>query len=347
MIMIERQTQLLLLGLTPLFAVSTEADAELPVVASLHAPEYPGKNPSAEKSTAHASHGRGAVDTSKSPHVKLRSLPMEDVKWTTGFWAERFDLCRKSMLPTLHGTMLDPKCSAQLNRLKFGAGMIQTNPEAVAWSDGDNYKWIEAMAHAYSVTKDPELDRLMDKWIAVIAKAQEPDGYISVNMTGKERWTNARDHETYNMGHLMTAACIHYRATAKTNFLDLAKRAGDNLHATFMGTDKHVIGYSSLMGVVSLYRTTGDKKYLDLADHFINLYAAGDTEYRRAHIKDLSGTDQRQDRVPFREETEAVGHAVWGNYLYCGVADQQLLLLSAERGPHHRQNAQLDVQPVR
>ena len=26
--------------------------------------------------------GQGAVDTSKSPHVKLRSLPMGDVKWT-------------------------------------------------------------------------------------------------------------------------------------------------------------------------------------------------------------------------------------------------------------------------
>jgi DUF1680 family protein len=89
--------------------------------------------------------GRGAVDTSKSRHAKLRSVPMEDVRWTTGFWADRFELCRTSMLPRLHSTMLDPKCSAQLNRLKFGAGMIRTNPEAVAWSDGDNYKWIEAM----------------------------------------------------------------------------------------------------------------------------------------------------------------------------------------------------------
>ena len=264
--------------------------------------------------------GRGAVDTSKSPHVKLRSLSMQDVRWTTGFWADRFELCRTAMLPRLHSTMLDPKCSAQLNRLKFGAGMTPTNPEAVAWSDGDNYKWIEAMAHAYSITNDRELDRMMDEWIAVIAQAQEEDGYISVNMTGKERWQNARDHETYNMGHLMTAAVIHYRATGKVNFLDIAKRVGDYLHATFVGTDQHVIGYSGIMGVMSLYRATGDAKYLELANRFIDLYGDGDTEYRRT-LTDLSGTDQRQDRVPFRDETEAVGHAVWGNYLYCGVAD--------------------------
>lgn len=319
--MIKKQTRLLLLGLTSLFAVGTEADAQLPVAASAHVQEHSGKSPSSEENTAKTSHGRGAVDTSRSPHVRLKTLRMTDVQWTDGFWADRFELCHKSMLPTLHDTMLDPKCSAQLNRLKFGAGMIQTNPKAVAWSDGDNYKWIEAMAHAYSVTRDPELDRLMDEWIAIIAKAQKEDGYISVNMTGKERWANARDHETYNMGHLMTAACMHYRATGKTGFLDVARKAGDSLCTTFMGTNKHVIGYSSLMGAVSLYRTTGEKKYLDLADRFVNLYGAGDTEYRRTQLKGASGTDQRQDRIPFREETEAVGHAVWGNYLYCGVAD--------------------------
>jgi DUF1680 family protein len=246
---------------------------------------------------------------------------MADLKWTTGFWAGQFELCHQSMLPRLESTMLDPKCAAQLNRLKFGAGMLETNPKAVAWSDGDNYKWIEAMAHAYSITRDPELDRKMDEWIAVIAKAQDEDGYLSVNMTGKKRWKKARDHETYNMGHLMTAAVVHYRATGKTSFLDVAQRVGDYLHATFVGTEQHVIGYSSIMGIMSLYRATGNPKYLELAKRFVDLYGAGDTEYRRTAVKDLSGTDQRQDRVPFREETEAVGHAVWGTYLYCGAAD--------------------------
>ena len=66
---------------------------------------------------------QGVVDTSRSPHVKLRSGSMTDVRWTTGFWADRFELCCKSMLPTLHNTLLDPKCSAQLNRLKFTAGL--------------------------------------------------------------------------------------------------------------------------------------------------------------------------------------------------------------------------------
>jgi len=50
------------------------------------------------------------------------------------------------------------------------------------WGDGDCYKWIEAAASVYAQTRDPELDRQMDELIAVITKAQAPDGYISTQI---------------------------------------------------------------------------------------------------------------------------------------------------------------------
>jgi hypothetical protein len=64
------------------------------------------------------------------------------------------------------------------------------------------------------------------------------------------------------------------------------------------------------MGVVEMYRTTGEERYLDLAKNLIE-------------IRDLfqEGGDDNQDRVPLREQSEAVGHAVRANYLYAGVAD--------------------------
>ena len=64
------------------------------------------------------------------------------------------------------------------------------------------------------------------------------------------------------------------------------------------------------MGVVELYRTTRDPRYLDLARKLIDM-------------RDLveGGTDDNQDRIPFRQQTEAVGHAVRANYLYAGAAD--------------------------
>jgi DUF1680 family protein len=40
-------------------------------------------------------------------------------------------------------------------------------------------------------------------------------------------------------------------------------------------------------------------------------------------LRDLvrDGTDDNQDRIPFRKQTQAVGHAVRANYLYAGAAD--------------------------
>ena len=34
-----------------------------------------------------------------------------------------------------------------------------------------------------------------------------------------------------------------------------------------------------------------------------------------------NGTDDNQDRVPFRQQYQAMGHAVRANYLYAGIAD--------------------------
>ena len=34
-----------------------------------------------------------------------------------------------------------------------------------------------------------------------------------------------------------------------------------------------------------------------------------------------NGTDDNQDRIPFRDQYRAMGHAVRANYLYAGVAD--------------------------
>ena len=266
--------------------------------------------------------GRGAVDTSASPHAKLRSTPMDAVKWTTGFWADRFELCHKSMLPTLHSTLLDPKCSAQLNRIKFTAGLQDKNPGGVDWADGDCYKWIEAMACVYAVRKDAKLAHLMDKWIAIIAKAQDADGYISTNIghDKSKRLQMPYHHQLYNMGHLLTAACIHHRATGKKNFLMVAKKAADYLYREFKPNPPRLVHFpwnpSVYMGLVEMYRTTGNRHYLEVAEIMINNRGTKPGGNHRN-----GGTDQTQDRVPLRKESEAVGHAVCGMYLYCGAAD--------------------------
>src|SRR5436309_852636 len=45
--------------------------------------------------------GRGLTDTSASPHVAVRSIGLGEVRWTRGFWADRFETCREAMVPNL------------------------------------------------------------------------------------------------------------------------------------------------------------------------------------------------------------------------------------------------------
>jgi uncharacterized protein len=259
---------------------------------------------------------RSLVNTSASPHVKFQNLDLDAVRWTGGFWSQRFELCREVTIPTMLQVMQKPDNSANFQNLKVAAGLAEGKFFGNNWSDGDCYKWIEAAAAVYGVTGDPELDRTMDHWIDVIAKAQAPDGYIStqIQLTDVQRWQEVKYHELYNMGHLLTAACIHHRVTGKDNFLGVARKLGDYLCETFLPRPKELAHFgfnpSNIMGAAELYRTTGDPKYLRLAKTFVDMRGSAP-----------GGSDQNQAKVPLRQEQEAVGHAVTAAYLWCGAAD--------------------------
>jgi len=260
--------------------------------------------------------GKRVVDTSKSTHVKFRSIDLDAARWTESFWADRYELNRRVTIPTMKRVMELSTNSATFHNLRVAAGERQGKFFGNDWGDGDCYKWIEAAASVYAQTRDPELDRQMDEAIAVIAQAQAPDGYIStqIQLTDRKRWTNLNHHELYNMGHLLTAACIHHRATGKTTFLDVARKLADYLCAVFEPRPKELAHFcfnpSNIMGAAELYRTTGEKKYLRLAELFVTMRGS-----------QPGGSDQNQAQVPLRLEKEAVGHAVTAAYLWCGAAD--------------------------
>jgi DUF1680 family protein len=118
----------------------------------------------------------------------------------------------------------------------------------------------------------------------------------------------------YNMGHLMTAACVHKRVTGSDALLNAARKSADFLGEAFREPTpelaRNSVCPSRYMGLVELYRTTGERHYLELAQKLFEM---------RGLIRD--GGDDNQDRLPFTEQREAVGHAVRANYLYAGAAD--------------------------
>ena len=260
--------------------------------------------------------GKAVVDTSASPHAKFRGIGLDEARWTGGFWGDRWERNSRVTIPTMKQVMELPNNSATFHNLRVAAGEIQGKFFGNNWGDGDCYKWIEAAASVYALNQDPQLDRQMDEIIAVIAKAQAPDGYIStqIQLTDKGRWTNLNHHELYNMGHLLTAACIHHRVTGKTSFLDIARKLADYLYTVFEPRPRELAHFcfnpSNIMGAAELYRTTGDRKYLRLAGIFVTMRGS-----------QPEGSDQQQAKVALRKEQEAVGHAVTAAYLWCGAAD--------------------------
>ncbi|PJJ08531.1 hypothetical protein CLU83_1812 [Flavobacterium sp. 1] len=273
-------------------------------------------------STAFVAQNKGLVANSESPYSKLQSVNLQDVKWTNGFWKEQFDVETKKTLPYMWDLYHNDSISHAYKNFEIAAGESKGTFKGPSFHDGDFYKIFEGMAATYAVTKDEKLDAEMDKAIALFAKAQRKDGYLHTPVLIDERWGTLGPEEVkkqlgfekYNMGHLMTAACIHYRATGKTNFLDIAKGVADFLYDFYKKASpelaRNAICPSHYMGIVEMYRTTKNPKYLELANNLIDI---------RGTTND--GTDDNQDRIPFRKQTTAMGHAVRANYLYAGVAD--------------------------
>lgn len=263
---------------------------------------------------------RAAPAPAIPPQLRLHALGAGEVRWTEGFWAGRFAQARSVTIPHMweyfQGNASNIGMSGiggsyAWDNFRTAAGEMKGEFSGARWLDGDFYKLLEAVAHVYAVTHDEELDQLMDRVIAVLAKAQQPDGYLNTQITllRKPLFKTVNDHETYNLGHLMIAAVAHHRATGKTTLLDLGRKAGDRLVAEFLDRPGHFIGYTSIMGLTGLYRVTHEPRYLRLAERFLAMQG-----------EQPGGMTQLQDRVPFRQQEEAVGHAVFGTYLYTGAA---------------------------
>jgi len=103
--------------------------------------------------------GKQIVNVSDSPHVKFRTVGIDEARWTNGFWADRWDMDRRVTIPTMKQVMEMPTNSATFHNLRVAAGEVQGEFFGNNWSDGDCYKWIEAAASIYALTRDPELDR--------------------------------------------------------------------------------------------------------------------------------------------------------------------------------------------
>jgi len=271
-------------------------------------------------------HNKAITNTSESPYVKLKSINFGDCKWNSGFWSEKENAAHERMLPYM-GDLLCGDIGHALNNFKIAAGEKEGEHKGFYWHDGDFYKFMEAKMYIYALTENEVILNELDEYIEWIGKAQEDDGYIHTHIQitqGAERFSNRKYHEMYNYGHLFIAASVHFRLTGQRNFLDIAIKQADLLYTYFMPDTTHYqrfgFNQTQIMGLVELYRTVQDVKYLKLAEKFINRRGTFEIKHDSTTIGYPIG-DMVQERTPLRDSKEAVGHAVLALYYYAGAAD--------------------------
>ena len=260
----------------------------------------------------------------------VKPVPFTAVHVTDGFWAPRIEINRTVTIP--FAFQKDEETGRVDNFIRAAESLSGQPPEnrkppGYPFDDTDVYKVIEGASYSLSVHPDPKLDAYLDGLIAKIAAAQEPDGYLytarAIDPLNPHPWAGSRrwmlesvdSHELYDLGHLYEAAAAHYLATGKRNLLDVALKSANLLADTF-GPGKQTIwpGHQiTEIGLVKLYRVTGDGRYLDLAKFMLDT--------RGPDGRQGSGRTYNQSHMKVVDQTEAVGHAVRATYMYSGMAD--------------------------
>jgi hypothetical protein len=268
----------------------------------------------------------------------IRPVDFTKVKLSDEFWAPRLEVNRTVTIPYLFKMNED---SGRVDNFRIAAGLKKGRHTGKRYNDSDVYKAMEAAAYSLRLRPDPELKSRLNDLIDIIAKAQEPDGYLFTARTadpknpapgsGRERWSNLRvSHELYCVGHMYEAAVAHYLATGERRFLDIAVKNADLLVRTFgPGKRRAFPGHQEVeIGLSKLYRVTGSEQYLDLAKFFLDErghYHNGETYPSDSPFVIYNSEEYLQNQKPVLEQVEAVGHAVRAAYMYSGMADVSAL----------------------
>jgi DUF1680 family protein len=259
-----------------------------------------------------------SVAPTASAHVRLRPVDARGVVIRDGLLADRQRVNREVTL--LRGAE-ELERAGTLDNFRIAAGRASGERRGMVFSDTDVYKWLEALAWELGREPSPELERLARGTTELVAAAQEPDGYL--NTWGQVadptwRWTELEQgHELYCAGHLFQAAVAFARTTGDTTLLDVSGRFADLIDRVFCdGVETRTDGHPEVeLALVELYRQTGRRSYLELADTLVS---------RRGHGMFADGhfdLDYYQDAEPVRDARSIVGHAVRALYLATGVTD--------------------------
>jgi hypothetical protein len=253
----------------------------------------------------------------------MHGVPIRAVKMGDGFWTGRRAINVEKSIPTMLAELEEHGIVDNFLRLEGKKNVPRRGP---LYTDSDIYKWMEAAAFVVQSGDQPaatvaKLRAEFDRLTGVILAAQEPSGYLntywSEDRTPKRFTEMYRSHELYCMGHMLQAAIAYYRATGDRKLMDGGIRFANYMVDNFGPTKRPALtGHPEYeMALVELYRTTGDRRYLDFAGYLLS-----GVERERLHLRD-DQVEYMFSGKPFTSRTEFEGHAVRAMYASSGATD--------------------------
>jgi len=263
---------------------------------------------------------QGILHLERSPHARLRNLPVRLHRLGEGFWSPRRKANLERSIPSLLELLEQHGVVDNFRRL---SGRLSAPRRGPLYTDSDLYKWMEAAAFVLQSEDRPALRATLERLAEEILAVQEPSGYLNTYYVEERRPLRFREmhrgHELYCLGHLLQAAIAWHRASGERRLLDGGIRFVQYLVENFGPAKQPLLtGHPELeMALVELYRTTGERSYLELAGYLLG----GDGERLKLTPQQLVYLFSGK---PFTARTQLEGHAVRAMYACCGATDYYL-----------------------
>ncbi len=232
-----------------------------------------------------------AQTTVRKADYAVSPVSYKDVQVTDAFWTPRMENNRNVSIP----------------------GMLERFDKA---GRNPELRLLEAACYALAKHPDPGLRSRIDGYL---------DKAIERIRSRKQIWSSDGDGDFFAAGNFLELGVAYFEATGDRKMLDVAIEIADDLDSVFGPDKRHDISNHEgiKIGLLRLYRCTGNDRYLRLAQFFL------DTRGNPAGRSIMYGP-YAQDHQPVKSQTRAIGHAVRATYLYTPLTDIAALTADPE-----------------